>query len=30
MDLRKLEYFEAVSRLKSFTGAAEELHVSQP
>lgn len=30
MDLRKLEYFEAVSRLKSFTRAAEELHVAQP
>lgn len=30
MDLRKLEHFEAVSRLKSFTRAAEELHVSQP
>lgn len=30
MDLRRLEYFEAVSRLKSFTRAAEELHVAQP
>lgn len=30
MDLRKLEHFEAVSRLKSFTKAAKELHVSQP
>ncbi|MEN6567610.1 MAG: LysR family transcriptional regulator [Veillonellales bacterium] len=30
MDLRKLEHFEAVSRLKSFTKAAEELHVAQP
>jgi len=30
MELRKLEYFEAVSRLKSFTKAAEELHVAQP
>lgn len=30
MELRKLEYFEAVARLNSFTKAAEELHVSQP
>lgn len=30
MDLRKLEYYEAVSRLKSFTKAAEELHIAQP
>jgi DNA-binding transcriptional LysR family regulator len=30
MDLRRLEYFEAVSRLKNFTKAAEELHVAQP
>ncbi len=30
MDLKRLEYFEAVSRLKSFTRAAEELHVAQP
>ncbi|MBP2638934.1 MAG: transcriptional regulator, LysR family [Firmicutes bacterium] len=30
MELRRLEYFEAVSRLKSFTKAAEELHVAQP
>lgn len=30
MDLRKLEHFEAVSRRKSFTKAADELHVSQP
>jgi len=30
MDLRRLAYFEAVSRLKSFTKAAEELHVAQP
>lgn len=30
MDLRRLEYFEAVSRLRSFTRAAEELHVAQP
>ncbi len=30
MDFKKLEYFEAVSRLKSFTRAAEELHVAQP
>ncbi|MGL6201164.1 MAG: LysR family transcriptional regulator [Lachnospiraceae bacterium] len=30
MELRKLEYFEAVCRNKSFTKAAEELHVAQP
>lgn len=30
MDLRKIEYFEAVSRLKSFTKAAKELHIAQP
>jgi len=30
MDLKKMEYFESVSRLKSFTKAAEELHVAQP
>lgn len=30
MDLRQLEYFQAVSRLQSFTRAAEELHVAQP
>lgn len=30
MDLRKLAIFEAVCRLKSFTQASEELHVSQP
>lgn len=30
MDIRKLEYFEAVSRLGNFTKAAEELHVAQP
>ncbi|MBP2658054.1 MAG: transcriptional regulator, LysR family [Firmicutes bacterium] len=30
MDLRKLEYYEAVSRLKNFTKAAEELHIAQP
>ena len=30
MDLRKLEYYEAVSRLKNFTQAAKELHVAQP
>lgn len=30
MELRQLEYFEAVSRLRSFTKAAAELHVSQP
>lgn len=28
--MRQLEYFEAVSRLQSFTRAAEELHVAQP
>ena len=30
MELRQLEYFEAVSRLYSFTKAAGELHVAQP
>lgn len=30
MELRQLEYFQAVSRLQNFTRAAEELHVSQP
>ncbi len=30
MELRQLEYFSTVSKLKSFTHAAEELHVSQP
>ncbi|AIF51140.1 LysR family transcriptional regulator [Pelosinus sp. UFO1] len=30
MDLKKMEYFESVSRLKNFTKAAEELHVAQP
>lgn len=30
MELRQLEYFEAVSRLQNFTRAAEELHVAQP
>ncbi|HIU77059.1 MAG TPA: LysR family transcriptional regulator [Candidatus Pelethocola excrementipullorum] len=30
MDFRKLEYFIAVCRRKSFVKAAEELHVSQP
>ncbi|WP_137744386.1 LysR family transcriptional regulator [Robertmurraya siralis] len=30
MELRQLEYFVEVSRLKSFTHAAESLHVSQP
>ncbi len=30
MDIKKLEYFEAVSRLRSFTKAAEELHIAQP
>lgn len=30
MDLKKLEYLEAVYRLRNFTKAAEELYVSQP
>ena len=30
MEIRQLEYFEAVSRLRSFTQAAREHHVSQP
>ena len=30
MDIKKLEYFEAVSRLGSFTRAAEELMIAQP
>ncbi|WP_371372815.1 LysR family transcriptional regulator [Sporomusa aerivorans] len=30
MELRQLEYFQAVSRLQNFTRAAEELHVAQP
>lgn len=30
MEIRQLEYFEAVARLSSFTRAAESLHVSQP
>lgn len=30
MDLKRLEYYEAVSRLGSFTKAAEELRVAQP
>lgn len=30
MEIRKLEYFEAVSRLESFTKAAKELHIAQP
>lgn len=30
MELRQLEYFEAVSRLKSYTKAAGELFISQP
>ncbi len=30
MDLRKLIYLEAIYRYKSFTKAAEELHISQP
>lgn len=30
MDLRKLEYFEAVARLSSFTKASKELNVAQP
>ena len=29
MDLRKLEYLEAIYRLKSFTKAAKEQYVSQ-
>jgi DNA-binding transcriptional LysR family regulator len=30
MDMRQLEYFQMVSRLKSITRAAEQLHVAQP
>ena len=30
MDLRQLEYVEAVARLRNFTRAAAELHVAQP
>ena len=30
MELRQLEYFQMVSRLNSFTRAAEQLHVAQP
>lgn len=30
MEIRQLEYFEAVSRLNSFTKAAKEHHVAQP
>lgn len=30
MELRQLEYFLAVSELKSFTKAAEKFYVSQP
>lgn len=30
MELRQLEYFIEVSRLKNFTQAAEQLHVTQP
>jgi DNA-binding transcriptional LysR family regulator len=30
VELRQLEYFQAVSRLQNFTRAAEELHVAQP
>lgn len=30
MELRQLEYFEAVQRNKNFTHAAAELHVTQP
>lgn len=30
MEMRQLEYFQAVSRLQNFTRAAQELHVSQP
>lgn len=30
MELRQLEYFQMVSRLGSFTKAAEKLHVAQP
>ena len=30
MELKQLEYFLTVSKLKSFTAAAEQLYVSQP
>lgn len=30
MEIRKLQYFESVARLRNFTKAARELHVSQP
>lgn len=30
MELRQLEYFQAVSRLSSISKAAEELHIAQP
>jgi DNA-binding transcriptional LysR family regulator len=30
MELRQLEYFSKVSKLRSFTRAAEQLHVAQP
>lgn len=30
MEIRKLQYFESVARLRNFTKAAEELHVAQP
>ena len=30
IELRQIEYFEAVSRLKSYTKAAQELFISQP
>ncbi|NYE57541.1 LysR family transcriptional regulator [Carboxydothermus ferrireducens] len=30
MEFRQLEYFYAVSKLNSFTRAAEQLHVAQP
>ena len=30
MELRQLEYFQVVSRLKSISKAAEEVHISQP
>ncbi|MDR3560765.1 MAG: LysR family transcriptional regulator [Negativicutes bacterium] len=30
MELRQLKYFQAVSRLKSITRAAEQLHIAQP
>ena len=30
MELRQLEYFIAVTNLKSFTKAADKLHVAQP